>query len=1055
MVGFVESATLLLKDRASKDVRKVNRELEKLFATAKKLQRGGNLLGKLGLDDREIKKTKSAVRDLEREFTRLSRIRARPLVDIRGIQSASTEVRNLENELARLSGRRSTASVDIAGVNAARTEVSALERMLTRMAGKKSSALVDVTGIASAVADLRRVDSLLRRLNGREAQVRVTLLGESTAHGNLNGFFATMTRLESNPVNIKFDTTGIKAFLAEVRATERALKRLNKLTAVKTSVPSVGTGGAQTRMERLQQEIRETDALLNSLGRDVDTSGLNRMAAELRKMRRDAETIRSALSGAGARIATGGGTDGAGARRPGARSEGGFAPVMGSNTWDLAKSIIVGSAIFNVTNATFQGFKEAAAATDISDLKVQLLTVEQQTLMKERLEGRDMTGRFMTRAARDQAVADIIPQIQGTDEQRVTSAIKLVDRIDDLLVGLRSTGEFGTDQAGSIGRAIQAAAGELVDPQTNEFTADTQKIFRALEMAVVAMGEKFDPEKIGTALAFSKTAGRTMDAEGLAAMFSIVADKGMRAANSMNSLITNLSGNQSKEANKALTDIGLRKNGKTVDEDLLRRNPPKWIATHLVPALEKAAGKPVSEMDPAELASRLQPFIGRENSRDMALELIEGFAPLTAFFEQFAAADPFDPLKVAARNATSSLVALDEAGKRISDLFGTISSKLEGPFIESLNNIATVAQSIDALIRGDPLPEGAADAALGLGKDAALVGIGALLLKGVFNALNPLNVSAAALDGSAVALTGAARMLSLAAVAQGFRGKKGKGRTGLDDALDSAADDILDTITDDTGKPKRLPGPAQTRGPRQLSAKDFRTDSALGVGGQFIALSNILSVGEAIVSDFSKTTEQMLAELEATKQRTAAANENLESMLPERFVDLLHGGAEPTLEGVWQGFEDLFAKQVESEPITPTDFDAGMVALKAELAAINEKIRAAKEAEKIPGSSDAQVQALETQKMSVEAQIAAWDAQLKVSADDITNSIATGGVQAAASLDATASIMGPVIGAAIASFAPGIGTAIGQAAAAIINQAAVNIKVQQQPTNTGAVNVAD
>ncbi|APH71130.1 hypothetical protein [Aquibium oceanicum] len=1040
MAGFVESATLLVKDRSSSNIRKVNRELEKLFTTAKKLQRGGNLLGKLGLDDREIKKAKSAVRDLEREFTRLSRTRARPLVDIRGIQSARAEVRNLEQELARLSGRRAAPRVDIAGANAARTEVRALERMLIRMAGKKSSALVDVTGIASAVADLRRVDSLLRRLSGREAQVRVKLLGESTARGNLNGFLATMTRLESNPVNIKSDTTGIKAFIAEVRAAERALKRLNKLTAVKTSVPSVGTGGAQTRMERLQQEIRETDALLNSLGRNVDISGLNRMAAELRKMRRDAEAIRSALSGAGARIATGGGADGAGARRPGARSEGGFAPVMGSNTWDLAKSIIVGSAIFNVTNATFQGFKEAAAATDISDLKVQLLTVEQQTLMKERLEGRDMTGRFMTRAARDQAVADIVPQIQGTDEQRMTSAIKLVDRIDDLLVGLRSTGEFGTDQAGSIGRAIQSAAGELVDAQTGEFTADTQKIFRALEMSVIAMGEKFDPEKIGTALAFSKTAGRTLDDQGLAAMFSIVADKGMRAANSMNSLITNLSGNQSKEANKALAALELRKGGKTVAEDDLRRNPPQWIATHLVPALEKAAGKSVSEMDPAELASRLQPFIGRENSRDMALELIEGFGPLTAFFEQFAAADPFDPMKIAARNATSSLVALDEAGKRISDLFGTISSKLEGPFIESLNNIATTAQSIDALLRGDTLPEGAADAALGVGKDAALVGIGALLLKGVLNALNPLNVSAAALDGSAVALTGAARMLMAAAAAQGLRAGKG----GLDDAVNEAADDIMDQITDQSGSSRR------DRTPRVRMPS-----SGLGITNSFIGLLNILSWGETIVSDFGKSTEQMLAEIQANTQRSKELNERLESMLPQSFVDLLHGGVEATPQGVGQGFKELFAKQVESEPITPTDFDAGMATLKAELAAINEKIRAAKEAEKIPGSSDAQVQALETQKLSIEAQIAAWDAQLKVSADDITNSIATGGVQAAASLDQTASTMGPVIGAAIASFAPGIGTAIGQAAAAIINQAAVNIKVQQQPTNTGAVNIVD
>lgn len=70
MASFVEQAVLDIKDSASGDIKKVNRELKQLFRTAKQLQGLGKTKS-IGLDVRGLTKAKSEISGITREVNRL------------------------------------------------------------------------------------------------------------------------------------------------------------------------------------------------------------------------------------------------------------------------------------------------------------------------------------------------------------------------------------------------------------------------------------------------------------------------------------------------------------------------------------------------------------------------------------------------------------------------------------------------------------------------------------------------------------------------------------------------------------------------------------------------------------------------------------------------------------------------------------------------------------------------------------------------------------------------------------------------------------------------
>lgn len=70
MANFVERATLLVDDKSSANVKKINRELKSLFATANKLQRLGTKTLLPGIDARSL----GTLRSLRREFDRINQM---------------------------------------------------------------------------------------------------------------------------------------------------------------------------------------------------------------------------------------------------------------------------------------------------------------------------------------------------------------------------------------------------------------------------------------------------------------------------------------------------------------------------------------------------------------------------------------------------------------------------------------------------------------------------------------------------------------------------------------------------------------------------------------------------------------------------------------------------------------------------------------------------------------------------------------------------------------------------------------------------------------------
>ena len=97
MTSFVEEATLGLNDQATSKIRSINRELNKLMQTGRKL---GGIEIKLSGADRAVRQ----VRSLASEITKIP-TRRTARIDVSGTEMAERKVRSLAAEITKLSGK--------------------------------------------------------------------------------------------------------------------------------------------------------------------------------------------------------------------------------------------------------------------------------------------------------------------------------------------------------------------------------------------------------------------------------------------------------------------------------------------------------------------------------------------------------------------------------------------------------------------------------------------------------------------------------------------------------------------------------------------------------------------------------------------------------------------------------------------------------------------------------------------------------------------------------------------------------------------------------------
>ena len=139
MTNFVENATLKTTDASTKQIRKINRELEKLFDTVKRNDR--RTVRILGLDRAEAQ-----ARRVRTEINRIPRTRATNVrVGVSGVAAARTQIDSLRN--------RATRQANIQLRVPTRTALAQVTNFRNRVMGRPINIPVAANGVAASVAN--------------------------------------------------------------------------------------------------------------------------------------------------------------------------------------------------------------------------------------------------------------------------------------------------------------------------------------------------------------------------------------------------------------------------------------------------------------------------------------------------------------------------------------------------------------------------------------------------------------------------------------------------------------------------------------------------------------------------------------------------------------------------------------------------------------------------------------------------------------------------------------------------------------------------------------
>jgi hypothetical protein len=343
----------------------------------------------------------------------------------------------------------------------------------------------------------------------------------------------------------------------------------------------------------------------------------------------------------------------------------------------------------------------------------------------------------------------VLQSARGTDAA-ARNLIGLIRGLDNL--GVNKDGQQGIDQVNDMIDAATRAA--QVDPD-------------------------FDAEKFFQFARATKTAGPALSMDFLARSPVFIQDGGDGAtgnALAMGFRAFALEAVGSAGGKKYLNErdrIGIRKNGKLVDENLFGSDPDKWVLKYLVPALQKDGVDMNNDTAVAAAVGRLSGnttatgfltrIITQREQIERWLKLMDGTKG-TEIAKDVRYEDPFvgwESFKTSLQNLSAALVPIDAINAGLNAL------------ANGINMLANVAKDNPMLTM------------LGIGATGVGAYQGGKFVMGALGDLFGLKSSAVALDGSAAALTRAAVALGGESVAGNLPGdgkkppKKGGGFFGL------------------------------------------------------------------------------------------------------------------------------------------------------------------------------------------------------------------------------------------------------------------------------------
>lgn len=211
MVGFVEQATLQLRDESSANLRKINREIRRVVRSARELD---SLRINLKVDLDGIQQAEAAIKKLtfprvtpiravlmgesevEASLDRLTRHRvARITVDLEGDQHAHRMLSMLERH------RDAVVDVDLVGAVQARQTIAAMARVTPAVSA------VDITRVANEV---QRLSGQLRLIDRLRPKVHLNSNELNTAIGRTERLISSLNRIPNTiPINVVYNTIGV------------------------------------------------------------------------------------------------------------------------------------------------------------------------------------------------------------------------------------------------------------------------------------------------------------------------------------------------------------------------------------------------------------------------------------------------------------------------------------------------------------------------------------------------------------------------------------------------------------------------------------------------------------------------------------------------------------------------------------------------------------------------------------------------------------------------------------------------------------------------------
>lgn len=548
---------------------------------------------------------------------------------------------------------------------------------------------------------------------------------------------------------------------------ERAMRSFraeaNKLSKIKIE-PKVNT----TKVRQATKDFRAlTAAMQGAKGPRFDATGINSTTRALKALQQQVNRMK----GLSVHIPTTGGMP-----PPGGNNRRTINPYGGTQSvrlqigplqaWADGFYYRLGATI---ENAIVSGFKKGTAEIDRSQTRLGALgyTSEQRAFIEDSSRQFSRENTSFTPSDFRQLYAELTP-ILGADPARAKDLVQMAAEFGNLQTILGRDADGALDGVRSIFKALDNM--NRLNAENGGISGDARDYLKVLMQETVISGADITPEKINTAVVYSRTLGKTLSPEGLRTMIAMLESMGRVAGSSLNRFAQTFSGNTTKAAIKTQAEWGLvqmeqREVGRvgnkvktenvissTTAGDLLFTDPNEWMKQELIPRLLKR-GANLSK--PEEVARILSPLMGSVVAKDVALNLATWQKEYEARLEA-ALAVPTSPDQIRDEQQKSVLIQTNSLIDQTVEAMGEFGQAIGAQFLPGIKAARDIMMDIGDWIRAD--------------KENATVATGAAAAGGIIAAYGGVKgfqalMGATGLKGAASDLSSAARQLMRAATA--------------------------------------------------------------------------------------------------------------------------------------------------------------------------------------------------------------------------------------------------------------------------------------------------